>query len=156
MKKMINGLLIATTVFFIASCSSTKNATDLKATNGNLDGTWTISNIATDVPATFKVTDVFDQGPYEDFQGSTWNLIKNGKGSFTLLNGTKEDIYWSIYGKGDNAQFQFKKLNGMKPKNVDDGYRLQLMNVSSNSFVARSPIDLGNGNTGYITYTFTK
>lgn len=156
MKKIFCSFIAITTTFLITSCSSTKNATDLKATNGNLDGTWTISNIVTDVPSTIKVTDVFDQAPYQDFQGSMWNLIKNGKGSFTLSNGTKEDIYWSIYGKGDNAQFQFKKLNGMKAKNVDEGYRLQLMNISSNSFVARSPIDLGDGKTGYITYTFTK
>ncbi len=156
MKKIFYSFIAITTTFLITSCSSTKNATDLKATHGNLDGTWTISNIVTDVPSTIKVTDVFDQAPYQDFQGSMWNLIKNGKGSFTLSNGTKEDIYWSIYGKGDNAQFQFKKLNGMKAKNVDEGYRLQLMNISSNSFVARSPIDLGDGKTGYITYTFTK
>lgn len=156
MKKIINGLLVVTAIFLIAGCSSSKNATDLKASNGNLDGTWTVSNISVDVPSTFKVTDVFDEGPYQDFQGSTWELIKNGKGSFTLTSGKKEEIYWSIYGKGENAQFQFKKLNGMKPKNVDDGYRLQLMNISSNSFVARSPIDLGDGKTGYISYTFTK
>ncbi len=154
MKQIINALLIA--AFFITSCSSAKNATGLKATNGNLAGKWTISNISVDVPQDFKVTDVFDEGPYQNFQGSTWDLIRNGKGSFALTNGTKEDIYWSIYGSGDNAQFQFKKLNGMKPKNVEDGYRLQLQSISSNSFVARSPIDMGNGNTGYITYTFSK
>lgn len=156
MKKLIQIVLIATTTFFLASCSSSKNATDLKATNAHLAGKWTISNISVDIPAGFKVTDVFDQAPYKDFQGSTWDLIRNGKGSFTLTNGTKEDIYWSIYGKGNDAQFQFKKLKGMKPKNVADGYRLQLQNISSNSFIAKSPVDLGNGNTGYITYTFTK
>ncbi len=156
MKKIFSGFLIITAALFITSCSSTKNATDLKAKTGNLDGTWTVSNISLDVPSTFKVTDVFDEAPYQDFQGSTWNLVRNGKGSFTLTNGTKEDIYWSINGKGENAQFQFKKLNGMKAKNVDDGYRLQLQNIASNSFVAKSPIDLGNGNTGYINYTFTK
>ncbi|MEO8108551.1 MAG: hypothetical protein ABI594_00895 [Ginsengibacter sp.] len=156
MKKIFNTFLIIVATFFFTSCSSTKNATDLKAKTGNLDGTWTISNISVDVPSTFKVTDVFDEAPYQDFQGSTWNLVRNGKGSFTLANGTKEDIYWSINGKGENAEFQFKKLNGMKAKNVEDGYRLQLQNIASNSFVARSPIDLGNGNTGYISYTFTK
>ncbi|MDQ6762774.1 MAG: hypothetical protein M3015_09130 [Bacteroidota bacterium] len=156
MKKIISYFLIITAAFFITSCSSTKNATGLKASTGNLDGTWTVSNISVDVPSTFKITDVFDEGPYQSFQGSTWNLVRNGKGSFTLTNGTKEDIYWSINGKGDAAQFQFKKLNGAKAKNVDDGYRLELQNISSNSFVARSPIDLGNGNTGYISYTFTK
>jgi len=44
----------------------------------------------------------------------------------------------------------------MKPRNVEDGYRLQLQNITGNSFTAISPIDLGNGNTGHITYTFTK
>lgn len=156
MKRLFNTSVIILAIFFITSCSSTKNATDLKAKTGNLDGTWTITNISTDVPSTFKVTDVFDAAPYQDFQGSTWNLVRNGKGSFTLINGTKEDIYWSLNGKGENAEFQFKKLNGMKAKNVDDGYRLQLQNIASNSFVAKSPIDLGDGNTGYITYTFTK
>lgn len=141
---------------FMISCSSSKNATGLKPTNSHLAGTWTISNIVVDVPADFQVTDVFDEAPYNDFKGSTWNLIKNGKGNFTLSNGTKEDIYWSIFGKGDNAQFQFKKLKGMKPKSVEDGYRLQLGTINSNSFTAKSPVDLGNGNTGYITYTFTK
>lgn len=156
MKKTIQIVLIATATFFMASCSSSKNATDLKATNGNLAGKWAISNISVDVPPDFKVTDVFDEAPYKDFKGSTWDLIRNGKGSFTLTNGTKEDIYWSIYGKGGNAQFQFKKLKGMKPRNVADGYRLQLQNISGGSFIAKSPVDLGNGKTGYITYTFTK
>jgi hypothetical protein len=156
MKKTVPILFFLAAIFFISSCSSTKNATDLKATNGNLAGTWTVSNIAVDVPADFHVTNVFDEAPYEDFKGSTWNLVRNGKGSFSLTNGTKEDIYWTIYGKGNDAQFQFKKLNGEKARNVDEGYRLQLQNISSNSFTAKSPVDLGNGKTGYITYTFSK
>ena len=156
MKKTVPILFFLAAIFFISSCSSTKNATDLKATNGNLAGTWTVSNIAVDVPADFHVTNVFDEAPYEDFKGSTWNLVRNGKGSFSLTNGTKEDIYWTIYGKGNDAQFQFKKLNGEKARNVDEGDRLQLQNISSNSFTAKSPVDLGNGKTGYITYTFSK
>jgi hypothetical protein len=156
MKRTIQIFLLATATFFMASCSTSKNATDLKATNANLAGKWTISNISVDLPSDLKVTDVFDEAPYQDFQGSTWDLIRNGKGSFTLTKGTKEDIYWTIYGKGNDAQFQFKKLNGAKARNVTDGYRLQLQNISSNSFVAKSPLDLGNGKTGYITYTFTK
>jgi hypothetical protein len=156
MKHIIQILVIIVASFLMEGCSSSKNATTLKPTNGHLAGTWTISNISVNIPSDFHVTDVFDEAPYEDFEGSTWNLVRNGKGSFTLTNGTKEDIYWSIYGKGDNAQFQFKKLNGMKPRNVEDGYRLQLQNITGNSFTAISPIDLGNGNTGHITYTFTK
>jgi len=121
-------------IFFFISCTSSKNATNLKPTAANLSGNWTITNIAVDVPAGFQISNVFDEALYSDFQGSKWNLIRNGNGSFTLTNGTKEDIYWSIYGKGNDAQFQFKKLNGMKAKKVENGYRLQLGTISSNSF----------------------
>lgn len=156
MKKLFNISFLFAAMFFLASCSSSKNATDLKASTGNLSGIWTISNIVVDVPTGFKVTDVFDEAPYTEFEGSTWDLIRNGKGSFTLKNGNKEDIYWSVNGKGNDAQFQFKKLMGSKARNVVDGYLLNLINITSNSFIARSPLSIGNGQTGYITYTFTK
>jgi len=156
MKKAIQILLFIAASGFITGCSSSKNATNLKPTRGNVSGTWTISNIAVDVPSGFQVTNVFDEAPYADFQGSTWGLIRNGKGSFTLTNGTKEDIFWSIYGKGNDAQFQFKKLNGQKAKNVVDGYRLALGQISSDSLTMTSTIDVGNGKAGSITYTFTK
>lgn len=156
MKNKIQLIFSAIIVLLITSCSSTKDATDLSATHGHLAGTYTITDIQTDIPAGFKITDAFDQGPYENFKGSTWELVRNGKGSFTMPNGTKENIYWSIEGKGTDAQFLFKKLNGEKARKVTDGYKLQLQNISSDSFIARSPIDLGGGKTGYITYTFTK
>ncbi|MEO6188928.1 MAG: hypothetical protein ABIO82_05345 [Ginsengibacter sp.] len=156
MKRIITSLIFITAAYLMTGCSSSKNAAGLKATTGNLHGTWTITNITTDLPDTLKVTEVFDEAPYRDFTGSIWELERNGKGSFKLVNGTNEEIYWSIHGKGDNAQFQFKKLNGMKAKNVEDGYRLDLMNISSNGFVARTPIDIGNGKMAYITYTFGK
>ena len=136
MKNKIQLIFSAIIILLITSCSSTKNATNLSATNGHLAGTYTITDIQTDIPAGFKITDAFDEGPYENFKGSTWDLIKNGK--------------------GNDAQFQFKKLNGEKARNVTDGYKLQIQNISSNSFIARSPVDLGGGKTGYITYTFTK
>ncbi|MEP7079740.1 MAG: hypothetical protein ABI784_03375 [Ginsengibacter sp.] len=156
MKNKMQLWLTAIAAIFIVSCSSTKNATDLSATNGHLAGNYTITDIQTDIPSGFKITDAFDAAPYENFKGSKWELVRNGKGSFTLPNGTKEDIYWGTNGKGNDAQFQFKKLNGAKARNVTDGYKLQLQNISTNRFVARSPVDLGNGKTGYITYTFTK
>lgn len=156
MKKVIPAFSVILLSIFIFSCSSSKNSTNLKATNSNLAGNWTISDIAVNLPSNFKVTNVFDEAPYTDFRGSTWNLIRNGNGSFTLKNGTKENIYWSIFGKGDNAQFQFKKLNGEKARNVEEGYRLQLGPISSNSFTATSSVNTGTDSTGTITYTFTK
>jgi len=156
MKKILLIIIIFATTTFVISCSSSKNATNLTPTNSHLAGKWTISNIAVDVPSGFKVTNVFDEAPYADFKGSTWDLIRNGNGSFTLTNGTKENIYWSINGKGNNAQFQFKKLNGEKARNVTEGYRLALGPISSNSFTAKSTINTGTDSTGSITYTFTK
>src|SRR6185312_15902308 len=156
MKKVLLIIIVFAASTFVIRCSSSKNATNLTPSNGHLAGKWTISNIAVDVPSGFQVTNVFDEAPYADFKGSTWNLIKNGNGSFTLTNGTKENIYWSIFGKGNNAQFQFKKLNGEKARNVTEGYRLALGPISSNSFTAKSIINTGTNSTGSITYTFTK
>src|SRR5690606_8302909 len=112
---------------------------------------WTVSDISIDLPNGFKVADVFDEAPYQDFKNSEWDLKRNGKGSYTLSNGTKRDIYWSIFGKGADAQFQFKQLYGEKARNVNEGYRMMVDNLSSNSFIAKTPIDLGDGGTGYIT-----
>lgn len=156
MKRKLSIVWLAAIVLLTASCSSSKTGTALKATNGNLSGTWTITNILTSLPPNINITDVFDEASFDAFKKSTWELIRNGKGSFTLENGTKKEIYWSIYGKEPNAEFQFKKLNGQKAKDVDAGYRLELQSISANEFVARSPIDIGEGKTGYITYTFTK
>ena len=156
MKKIFTLLFVASSMLFLVNCSSSKNTTDLKTSTGNLSGLWTVSDISVDLPSGFKVSDVFDEAPYQDFMNSQWDLKKNGKGTYTLNNGTKRDIYWSVYGKGADAQFQFKKLSGEKARNVEEGYRLSIDNVSSNSFVAKTPIDIGNGCTGHITYTFTK
>lgn len=156
MKKNISFIVSIFFVIFLISCSSSKNATNLKPNRNHLSGTWIISDINVNVPSGFKVTTVFDEAPYSDFKGSTWNLVRNGNGSFTLNNGTKENIYWGIEGKDENAQFEFKKLNGMKPKNVESGYKLNLGPISSNSFTATSMINAGTDSTGSITYTFTK
>ena len=155
MKKIIEVSGIIWLSVFIISCSSSGKGTNLKAVNTNFAGKWSISNIAVNMPEGFKVTNVFDEAPYTEFQGSTWDLVRNGNGSFTLINGRKENINWSIYGKGNDAQFQFKKLNGQEAKNVEDGYRLALGAISSNSFTATSTVNTGDS-TGTITYTFTK
>lgn len=156
MKKNILLIVPVFFIIFLLSCTASKNATNLKPSRSHLSGTWTISDINVNLPAGFKITTVFDEAPYSDFKNSNWNLIRNGNGSFTLSNGTQEKIYWGVNGKGDNAQFEFKKLNGMKPKNVESGYRLDLGPISSNSFTATSMINAGTDSTGSITYTFTK
>lgn len=142
---------------FLINCSSTKGIDgNLPATHSNLKGTWTISDIKVDMPAGFNVTTVFNTAPYDDFKGSNWELIRNGKGSFTLSNGDKEDIYWTVVGDKSAPQFQFKILNGEKARNVEEGYRLSIQNLSKDSFKAMSSVPFEEGKTGAITYTFTR
>lgn len=156
MKKKFSLIVATFFSFLLFSCSTSKNATNLKPNRNHLSGTWTISDINVNAPSGYKITTVFDEAPYNDFKGSSWNLIKNGNGSFSLNNGSRENIYWGVDGKGNNAQFSFKKLNGMKPGNVKSGYKLDLGPITSNSFTATSTINVGTDSTGTITYTFTK
>ena len=156
MKKILNTFSATVLLLCFVSCSSTKNTTHLKANKGNLSGLWTLTDISIDMPADLKITDIFDEAPYQDFKGSKWNLIKNGKGSYTLENGTSREIYWSLAGKGEKAVLQFKKLMGEKARNVDTGYQLHIDDVGDNSFKATSFINADNGNSGKVTYTFTK
>lgn len=140
----------------LASCSTTRNTTDLKPTVSNLKGNWILTNIDADMPGDLNVTRLFDQAPPAAFENSQWNLIRNGKGSFTLEDGATESINWSIYGDEGDSEFQFKKLNEEKARNVNTGYRLQLSEISSNSFKATEILQVGNGKTGSITLTFTR
>lgn len=155
MKKVV-GIMVVLATSLLFSCTPLKNATNLKPTRSHLAGIWTISDIVVNMPSGFKVTNAFDEAPYSDFKGSTWNLIRNGNGFFTLINGTKENIYWGIYRNSNNSEFEFKKLNGFKPKNVESGYRLKLGPISDSNFTATSIIDEGNNSRGSITYTFSK
>ncbi len=156
MRELIKSSLLATVItFMFMACSTSKNA-QVKINPGTFAGNWVISNIKLDMPSDYKVNDVFDEAPYQDFIGSKWNLIRNGKGSFTLSKGTKQDIYWSLYNQENEKMFQFKKLEvSDKAKNVKDGYRLQVQQVSDTNLILRSPIELSDGKTGYINYSFS-
>ncbi len=81
MKKIIKiNLLFAVFALLFAACSTSKN-TQIKITPGTFAGNWIISDIKLDMPSDFKVNNVFDEAPYQDFMGSRWNLIRNGKTS---------------------------------------------------------------------------
>lgn len=156
MKKYGLYLIIILMKVGLASCSTTKNTTDLNATVSNLKGNWILTNIDANMPDDFTVTRLFDQAPPSAFENSKWNLIRNGKGSYTLEDGHTESINWSIYGEGDGAELQFKKLNGENAREVDKGYRLQLNEISSDSFKATEILPAGSGKTGTVTFTYTR
>lgn len=160
---MKSGLKIIVLALILAiifeACSSTKSS---KTSTSNLNagafsGKWTITDVRVDIPADYKINNVFDEAPYQDFKGSKWELIRNGKGSFVLNNGSEQEIFWSLYNQANEKMFQFKKLEDKdKPKNVNDGYRLQIMQSADTAFVLRSNLDLGNQQQGHITYNFSK
>lgn len=155
--KKYSAIILGMIIILISACSSSKNSTDLSATRDHLKGDWEITDIQVNLPAGFTVSNVFDAAPYSDFQNSMWHLVRNGKGSYTLENGTTQDIYWSSSKEGVNGQFKFKKIMaGEKARKVDEGYVLNIQNLSSNGFTAVSDVKLSEGKTGTITYTFTK
>lgn len=150
--KIVKNTLALIVLFSFIGCASSRDV----ATTRNLTGKWKITDIRVDIPADYRVINVFDEAPYQDFKESTWDLVRNGNGSFNLANGKSESIYWSINGKGSDAVFQFKKLHGEKAKNVTEGYRLSIASVSENQFTLVSPVLLDDGTSRNITYIFTR
>lgn len=141
----------------IIACSSGKKVGGVSLQKGDFSGDWTITDIHADIPAGIRVSTVFDMAPYSDFQESTWTLERNGNGYFKLKNGSRQDIYWSFFKQDTIPQFQFKKINeGDKARNIDNGYRLQIMDKLNNSFILQMPVPVNNATDGHLRFTFTK
>ncbi len=160
MKSTLKIIILAVVLTIIVeACSSSKNiqGSTTNYNTGTFSGKWTVSNINVDIPADYKISNVFDEAPYQDFKGSRWELNRNGKGSFTLNNGSQQEIFWSLYNQGNEKMFQFKKLEDKDmAKNVNDGYRLQVLQTGDTAFVLRSNLNIGSAKQGYITYNFSK
>ena len=148
---------LALCAVIFTSCSTSKNTVSGNVPRSRFVGTWTLNTVTYDGLLPGSVQDVFNQAPPQDFVGSTWQLTNSGNGIYTLMNGTSQTIFWSVYnGDASSTMFQFKKLyQGDKAQKVDDGYRLVIASNDGTSMVLKSPVALGNG-TGYIIYSFTK
>ncbi len=147
----------------LQACSAGKNASAsatsaTKVNNGTITGTWTISNIALeDFPTGYSVKNAFDTAPYQDFESSTWIFNGNYTGSFTLAGGNTQSIFWSLIKNSPEPVFQFKKLNeGEKAADIKTGYRMIISSATDETLVLKSAVETSPGNTGYVTYTFTK
>lgn len=156
MKRFVMYAVIAT-AGILSACSSAKQSQGTKASRDNMKGTWKLIDVQTNLPEGFNVARVFDAAPYSDFQNSTWTLVRNGVGTYTLSDGTVQNIYWSASGRAGDGEFRFKRLmDGEKAANVADGYVLFLKELDRDHFVAVSDVALAEGRTGTITYTFSK
>ncbi|HEY0245004.1 MAG TPA: hypothetical protein VGC01_05535 [Mucilaginibacter sp.] len=158
MKKVFQILFVALISTFIFSCAGMKGAVaPAGPPRSAFTGTWTLTNVSYSGLVEGSVQTVFDQAPPQDFVNSTWELTNSGNGTYTLANGTAQNIYWSV-NSGDalGAIFQFKKINqGESPKNVTKGYQLVISNNDATSMTLKSLVYFGNQN-GYVVYTFTK
>lgn len=157
MKKILYSIMLlfaATAV--MTSCSTTKNATTASISRGKVTGTWTVNSITYDGIVENAVQSLFDQGPPNVFQGSTWTLTNSGKGIYVLNNGTTQSIFWGLNNNGGVSEFSFKKLNeGDKAKSVESGYKLLVGTADGNNLVLRAPVQY-MGNTGYIVFNMAK
>lgn len=152
---LFTGLVLS---FIFSACSTTRPAAGPAAPDrAAFVGTWTLSNIDYSGITEGAVQTVFDQAPPHDFVGSTWDLTNSGNGSYTLANGTAQNIYWSVNG-GDalGPIFQFKKINkGESASKVPTGYQLIISNNSGTSMTLKSLVYIGSKN-GFVIYTFNK
>jgi hypothetical protein len=159
MKRLLQTIFPALLLLFIFSgCDVMNPASGPSGPARSLfEGTWTLNTVTYTGLADDAVQTAFDQAPPKDFTGSTWQLGKDGNGSYTLANGTVQNISWSVNG-GDalGALFHFKKVNpGEKPENVSTVYQMTISNNTATSMTLKSLVYLGNKN-GYVVYSFTK
>lgn len=144
MKKFIGIGLIA---LAFASCKPTN---DVKTQIG-LKGEWTLSSVT--YPKGFKVTS-FHVADAKCFEGSQWKFVSNNnKGTISLNNAGdcpefSSNIVWNI---STDQKFNLKFVGSEKAKHVADGYQLNYVNQSENSFQL---IDNTSGTT--IVYQFLK
>ncbi|MDR3696172.1 hypothetical protein [Mucilaginibacter sp.] len=151
---LIPAILLACTFF---SCSSVKKlpATVAGSARARFVGTWALNKVTYEGLVPGAVQTVFNQGPPEAFEGSTWNLTNSGNGTYTLTNGTIQKIFWS-YNNSNGEIFQFKQLyQGDSASKVTDGYQLQVAYVDNDRMALKSPVGLGD-KTVYVVFSFNK
>lgn len=159
MKRLFIAIAIASfTLVMLQSCNTAKRVTaGVTGSRGTAVREWVVSNVSLDGLPDGAVQGLFGEKSYKCFQGSTWNLTNSGNGSYTLpasseCGSVMQTIFWSAAPKEET--FQFKKIfEGEKAKNVTEGYRLVLTELSSKQMVMKSPIEFG-GKTANIILTF--
>jgi hypothetical protein len=160
MKRILKTLLPVIAIAFLFSACYPPARTASGPAGPSIDlftGSWTVDAVTFSNLTDDAVQTAFDQAPPKDFIGSKWQLNKDGKGSYTLANGTTQTIYWSVNG-GDalGSQFHFKKVNaGQNPDDVTNGYQLVISANTGTAMTLKALVYTGNKN-GYVVYTFSK
>ncbi|MBF8455798.1 lipocalin family protein [Kaistella sp. G5-32] len=142
------------------SCSTVKTAKTAQTDRVEflkLKGDWEVTSI--DYDKNFKVKP-FDEGAdAKCFVGSHWRLIPNNySGSYTLSGGGAcpsviQPIKFEVV---NGTEFKFKKLlEGSKAKAVTEGYSLNLISQTTDSFSLEQNVPSGSDNVK-IVYNFAR
>ncbi len=127
-----------------------------------LNGSWTLNKITVEgSESTDQLkTTLFNDVSSVCLENSVWNLPANGQGSYTVsstapgCNAGARQIYWSVKNNNGTAYFQFKRIEpGIKPKDVAEGYQMQIRSVTNNQMELESPVGSENMT---IIYHFSK
>lgn len=161
-KTLLKVVAVLMVALVFSACSGTKNGTN-NVSRGKISNTWVVSQVSLQDLLVGSVQSVFDMAPYKCMEGSIWKLTNSGNGSIQLNNpttgcpmGFTQTIYWSFSNSGNGNVFQFKKIyEGDKPKNVEEGYKLYVTAITTNTMVMKSAVNYG-GKVGYVVYSFVK
>lgn len=157
--------VIAGAMILVSSCSSSKETANATATRDDIKGTWVLNNITYDgVPQgqNVKLT-LLGEGTEACLKGSTWEFPNNGNGSYTIAQNDvtectpgERSIVWSYRKENGQGIFQYKRLpGGVKPKDVTDGYRFEIVSATDATLNLKSTVAYEGGNI-HINYSFSK
>ncbi len=150
MKKLLLFMGIAAMIFSCKPSVNVKSQTGLK-------GNWEVTDVQYVNASGLKI-EVFDLADAMCFDGSTWNFVSNNnRGSFSIMeDGTcKAGTYAISWFVSPQNEFKFKYIDGVKAKTVTEGYSLNLINQTENSFQLEQNIPF-EGKFIQVIYSFTR
>ena len=127
-----------------------------------LNGSWILNKVTIEgSQSTDQLkTTLFNDVSSICLENSVWNLPANSQGSYTVsstapgCNAGVRQIYWSVKNNNGTSYFQFKRIEpGVKPKDVAEGYQMQIRSITDNQMDLQSPV--ANDNLTII-YHFSK
>ncbi|WP_157760599.1 lipocalin family protein [Chitinophaga caeni] len=163
MKRFFNAAMAFGLIMVIfASCASSQGPS-VGSVKRSLKGTWVVNNISFEgMPQNMKVTTVFSGIPYKCLEGSVWTFPPNYYGSYAIsstatdCNPMTQKIVWSNQVQNGAVFLQFKEIyEGEKAKNVTEGYRMEISNMSETSMTWKAPVNV-SGQTAYVIYNLSR
>lgn len=154
---LLAGMIGATMSVSCSSVKTAKTAQTNKAEFLQLKGDWEVTSI--DYDKNYKIKP-FDEGAdAKCFIGSHWRLIPNNyTGSYTLNGGGScpsviQPIKFEV---ANGTEFKFKKLlEGSKAKAVTEGYTLNLVSQTTDTFSLEQNVPSAGENVR-IVYNFSR